>query len=436
MLQNDRLGDQRMDENLRRLGRSTALPADPSPQQVASWKSGRPLSLTDARTAPAKGNWFMRQSRYWAAASTAIAAAVGLAVVLTPATKSSSAMAATIFESLRQTAHRGMRIQMSDMRVEGIEANINIEVLFERPITLARLFDEQNPDVPEPQSVFIELRANAGPDADADVAGLDVELALSHQPDDTWVFAKINQLPDQIVEEQPAIEAFLGFVRNGVLLDLNGLESMISDDFLDSMLGDDDEDVPAPVGDDDEDVPAPVVDATADPADASQPDVFDALAKGLLTGSLGRDELQQIVAQLGELAEETDVREVRPGQWQLTARKFRLDDMDNEEKQLLANAALQINYAEGHGVTKAQLTGVGMANGRLVFEFIDTIDPARASRKPYLDRGIPALNIQQLLASFGVSLSELSDEGDDDDVKTPAKPAPKEPARKPSKQKQ
>lgn len=402
----------------------------------------------------------MTRSRFWAATGTAVAAAVGLTAFLFTPAQSGRAMAATILNNLREAAHRGFRVHMSNVQVEDIRINCRVEVLFPEPVSLPQLFGDEAGKTPDAEAFFVEAQVVAG-DSDPDIAGLDVEVAMASRPDDVWAYLKLNHLPDKIVEEEPWIEGIVGMFSGGLLVDLKGLEGFISRQIGDAT--DADAENPSEAGsltmgvsgsaatpgaadesdnDDADDNTeaqnqqafnaAAVISAALAGGDVKSADLHVHLGDnaprtgreglqvaldeagadkplaeaitGVLTGTLRREQIPALVTSIEEAARTVVVEEIAAGRWRLTARDFKTDDFDADELALLGQAVLTVDYRDALGVTRAELARLGSANGRITFEFTDAIDPQLANSKRYTDVGIRKLDLAGLLKSFGVDL--------------------------------
>lgn len=422
--------DRMVHENLREIGRRLSLPT-PTAQQQASWKSPRLTLLSTPddpgleRTPQTKGLSVFARRFLTVAGSAAAALFAALAFILIPHT-GSRVEAATILRSFRDAAHRGLRVQVTNLRIEGVDAAARIEVLFSQPVTLAQLAEDD--DAARPESVYIDASVRLGPEADADLAGLEVQCAAAITPADKWAYLRLRDFPlgafgDLPPEFLPMVRGFLRTASDGVMFDLNGVESL-----LENFADEDDAELRslfggrhAPANDrgagvsadlhirSDDEKTSVALDVSAAPRDASAEARLQHLVQSVLSGRAGRDELQTLIAELEQLNAHAAVTQESPGVWVLTADHFDLSG-DAEAQALLGSAALVVRYQEGQGVLSAALEGIGSANGRIAFEFIDAIDASLLSRTRYLDRGVPTIDLRNPLSIFALIQPDYGDD--------------------------
>src|SRR4030095_14990075 len=149
----------------------------------------------------------MPRSRIFAMTGAGLAAAVMIATLFLTPGRGSAVQAATIFRNLRESAHRGLRFQLENIRTEGIAVDARVDIVFPTAITVAQILEDDDNNIPDPQAVYVEFKAIAGPEQHA-VAGLNVEGAMSFSEADNWAFLKLINLPTQIEEEQPFLIGF------------------------------------------------------------------------------------------------------------------------------------------------------------------------------------------------------------------------------------
>lgn len=362
--------DRQMDHNLHAIGQQLSLPRV-GDEQAAAWRnSGDAEHAFVRRTRPR--NWFAMFG------SAAAAAAVVLVFMLAPGSVH-RVEAATIWRSLREAMHRGFRVEMQDVEAQKFTVSGHVDVLFPQPMKLIDLLDDASNQ--EPSELYAEVSVNAADDAE-EVPGLRLRAAGAYAEGSKWLFARVEQFPDKLIEEQPFLNLVVPALRRGVLLDLEGLD-----------LGDDNARTQS----------APGL-AVAAPAslddDAGANDGFnlsidgnvDHTVRQLLAGNLKREDFPEIVSKIESLAHDTHVEQAADGAWVLTAARFMMPDDDPEAAELMKNATLRVEYVEGEGIRLAELTHVGPADGLLRFSFIDTIDNSLLNRQRYVNDGVMVLD--------------------------------------------
>lgn len=386
--------DRQLHANLLSIGRSLERPPEPSPAQRQAWKSLRhtgPLSMSlDSHEPPSKGRSLMKQPRFLAALGTAAAAAIALSVVLTPGGESGRVMAATIMRSLRETMHRGLSIEIEKLDAEGVRVDGRFQLLFSQPVTLAQLVRDEID--PQPSALYAGLTVRAD-GSDPETAGLDVDLALALTDADKWAFLQLRGLPDQAVQEAPFLPFLASMFRNGMLFDLKGLEEFAGDSNLLEHVAD---------ALDDHDGGLRLNTGGLEIRDDHDPDDrVEKLVLDLLSGTAGAERVSEFVTQIEQIAGNVAVQRGPDGSWLLTASQFKL--AADDEAEFLARAVLTIRYVQGDGINRAELAHVGTQDGLIRFGFIDEIDPSLLSRQPYVDRGVPMMDVAGVLKSLGVA---------------------------------
>lgn len=425
--------DEMLDRNLVQIGRALELPHTPTAEQRAAWTapSSRPLSIRPsgtgdsslpAPTPQSKGIWIMHRPRILAASAVVAASAALFAFFLLPAGNEAIA-ASTIFRSLREAVHRGLSIEIENIQAEGVVFGGRVQVVFDKPFSLASLDDPAGGE-PEPQAVFAEV-AIRGDGSNEDTAGLDLEVSTALTEKDKWAFVRLSGLPNEVMKDVPPFVPFLlNMTRTGMLLDLNGLdelEHLLGDDEADEIsaavtealeLGADDTTARPPA--DQSDAAAEQSRAADDPESRRAAEIEAAIHE-ILSGTAGAERISLVARELEQLAGQVSVTQVSHGVWELSANEFRVED-DSDEAQFLAKAQLTIRYAQGAGISAAELRNVGPAKGLIRFGFIDELDPSLLSRQRYLDRGIVPIDVGGLVKMFGGFTAD-----DDDDNSAPEK---------------
>ncbi|MCG3125267.1 MAG: hypothetical protein CHACPFDD_00084 [Phycisphaerae bacterium] len=442
--------DEMLDRNLRQIGRALELPPTPTAAQRAAWTlpPSRPLSIRPsdageadppAPHAKSKGKWLMQRPRMLAAGAVLAACAALFAFFLLPSGNQAIA-ASTIFRSLREAVHRGLAVELVDIQAEGVIFNGRVQLLFDQPFSLASLDDPAAAE-PEPQAVYAEFRVR-GDGSNDETAGLDVEVSAGLTEQDKWAFVRLSGLPNEVMKDVPPFVPFLlNMTRNGLLLDLNGLEE------LESVLGDDEADEvsaavseafalaagestarpdagvsadsAAPAGVDQH--PSAAAPASADQDQAASDEQrraaeIEAALHEILSGTAGAERIALVARELEQLAGKVAVNQVSHRVWELSASEFRVD-ADSDEAAFIGRAKLTIRYAQGSGIVSAELAEVGPANGRIRFGFIDEVDPTLLSRQRFIDRGIVPIDVGGLITMFGGSTDDSDDKPDPSQTK-------------------
>lgn len=414
--------DAQLDRNLRNIGQHLSLPASPGAADRARWKSARPAGPLSNDHQPAlahsKGNSFMRKSRFWAACSTAVAATFVLFVFFSSWQPSGAAMAATIFRSLRESAHRGISVVIENVEAEKVHLNGRVQLLFPEPISLAQ-FATDNATFPTPEALYVELKVQSD-DADSASGKADVELNSVLTQDNKWAFLRIARLPGEDGDELQPLLMLLPALRTGLLLDLNNVDELKD---WSSIFANEDDECPqtsttsakpsgVPSVTTKTEVSFEVVDADAQ--EESQP-ANHATSKlqisgdiqptegfrDLISGAAGKERIAEIVSEIEKYARQVDVQQTDSESWVLRAGNFQIDGLDADEAKFVEKAELVVHYSQGVGITFAELLHLGERDGRLRFEFIDAIDPALLSNQRYIDAGVPPLDVSKLMATFG-----------------------------------
>ena len=163
-----------------------------------------------------------------AGAGSAVAATIAVWALLFVPTPQTTVEAATIFASFRDALANAFDISFENVGAEGIRVSGRLVVVFDHG-------DEQAaPLESEAQGVYVEAQVQAGETADKDVAGLDMQVAVSAVPDNEWAFVQMVSLPHHLLEEQPMAGFFQQMACDGLLLDLDGLlEGELANEILD-----------------------------------------------------------------------------------------------------------------------------------------------------------------------------------------------------------
>lgn len=359
----------------------------------------------------------MQKPRVFAAFSTALAATIALCAFFIPSSRSSQAlgMTSTILRNFREAVHRGLSIELSNLSVEGVHVDGRLQLLFNKPVTLAQLADESVPSDVEPEAVYADLRVR-GDEANDELAGLDVALTGTFADNNNWAFIQIAGLPDAVVREAPPVALATRFFARGMLLDLNGLEEIKN---LRSSIMEDD-------ADDDED-PADEsrisVGVRAEPgggisihgsnhggtrasdpsaqAESTDDDLkLEQLAQDFLTGKAGAERIAEVVEKTQQVFADVESKQTGPGQWVLIARNIKPEYLEGDDAAILARAALQIEYRQGEGILSAELAPVGKGDGRIRIGFVDHVDAKLLDKQRFIDQGHQPVDVSGLAKMF------------------------------------
>lgn len=359
----------------------------------------------------------MSNPRFLTAAGSAVAASIGIGAFLWISPRHSVVEASTILRSFRQTLFDGFQLSMRDVGADGVRVNGDFSVRF-KPRGAGAPGGAIDPADLEPEALSFELTVQADANAEPDVRGLDVALAGSFSDPAQWVFLRVEQLPEELIADEPLALAFLPMLQNGVMLKLDGLEDIWKEHIPDLFGEDDDQDEVSA-----KDEVRVNVDVQADAGaphaahvieldghgtidlDDSQADAMEKLVEDLLYGRAGPEHLEQLVTLIEQAARHAEVVKLGDGLFRLTASDFtRETDASDDDYQMLQKMIINITYRQGSGVESADLRNVGDYGGVIAFGPLSdrgvgvALDPAR-----YLDGGTMMLD----LGSFGPMVEQL-----------------------------
>ncbi len=391
--------DQMLDQNLRRIAASLRLPQTPAAQRRA-WEPVAANVELPSESVLRRGARFMRRHKLFPVTGSAVAAAFVLwAFLLSPS--SPAVQAKTILESVRSSVHKGLRVSIANIVVDGASVELTATALFDRPTTLAEFIESDNARDNPFESVFATVQVKLD-ERHEEVAGLELAAAVAYSHDEQWVYCRFDNLPFALIEEAPPLALFQGMLRSGVLLDLTGIKL---GKFMDG-------DIVEEINDATNDLTIEL-NQEEDGREPASANAVEALVQDVLRGRAGR-------AQLDELAKRIEqgtatVTEMDDGTYVLTARDFTEDDPDLS----LKNAVLSIGYREGDGVQWVRFEGLGETQGAIRLEFVDSVAPAdRPSKIDYLKDGKTRLIevnklmplIEQMIESGGANLDDVQAE--------------------------
>lgn len=452
--------DRLADVNLRRIGASVRLP-EPTPAQRRGWKSVSSDARPDQITFPRRstGGLSVRARRFLTFSFSAVAAAVLLVAFAFMPPKGSMVQAATILRSFRDSVHRGFKMEISNLRVEGVQADFRLMTRFAQPITLAQLADDKTGAQLVPDAFYLDGSVHLSED-NTDAPGLNCEIALAVREQDKWAFCRLANVPSEEIDAETdeasrqIVRRVLARLESGILVDLTALEDVLRDLGAQADFGLDTLNIQTCGGDDTSTVKidlsgansagsasAPSLSVTAsgdtpqslfdfkaisaqfrqslaEAQDEAQRELTNGqndwdrqiqeLVTALVTGRATQEQLESLIHQLETVAGHATVAQDDSGVWTLHARDFNVTGADADERALIERASLTIRYKDGEGVLSAALEGLGEGNGRMTFEFIDDIDSSLLERQRFIDRGIPMLDLRnpwQMMTLFSDVIS-------------------------------
>ncbi len=368
--------DRLADRNLRMIGQRLQLPADPTERQQAAWKRASEAPRAVERpvhpSIPERGARFVRRHRFLAAATSAVAAAIVLAVLLaTP--RGAVVEAHTIFNSLRQTLLDGFQITLEKIGDEGVWVDGKVLVALQA----AKGMDATTGVPADPsrlgiESVYAEVRVR-GDGLHPKTAGLDLQAVLALHDGVEWVYVKIGGLPNELLEESPTACMFVSLAGGGLLLDVDGVRDLLDADRLGLQA-------------------AAARRADRGPArPVNDEDDLSELYTDFLYGRAGGQQIDRVVTLLAESARDVAVAEVEPGLHVLTARDFTLEagSADAKEVATLARIVLEVAYRKGRGIEWVVVRNVGAYDGTLRLAPIgDRLDPALFDKGRLIEPGV------------------------------------------------
>jgi hypothetical protein len=369
--------DRLADRNLRMIGRRLTLPAEPTRRQQLAWRQGvasPPLAASRRHASfPARGARFVRRHRRVTVATSAIAAAIVLAVLLvTP--RGARVEAGVILNSLRRTLLDGFRVTFERIGDEGVYVDGQVAVAL-RPACggARRTPGAVDPSELEVGSVYAEIRLR-GDERDAHRAGLDLHAVLALSDRSQWAYLRMTGLPARTLEDEPLAWVLVGLTGGGLLLDLDGMRELLEPEA--AALG-------RPR--------AAAADRrrgreTADPDDIAQ------LVKDFLVGRAGAEQIDRMLVLIAQTARDVRLTETAPGLHVLEVREFKLDTLAADDAARLADLTLRVAYRVGRGIEYAELEHIGRYDGTLRLAPIDgCIDPGLADKRGVIRRGAAAV---------------------------------------------
>lgn len=399
-----------LDCNLKSIGRRIELPAEPTDEQRARWRMP-----ADRRSSPrlVLGVRFMRNHRFltFAGAGSAVAACIALGALLIGPGGQPPVQAAVIFASFREALSNAFEISLENIGAEGIRVNGRVAVA---------LPDDLSATNAEPKAMYAELRIEASPEADEDIAGLNMRVNIALAPGHEWLYLKMNKFPRHVVQDNPIAMVVLQMARNGLLLELGGLlegelmEGLLGGLSLADELGDElGEEIQREVR---KEVRQEIRKARrkgrvrgAQKADANDDDdqpQFDAdeikgLLKRFVLGKTTRADIDTLASLLEEASGKVEVTKTRDGLYILTARDFDIDEAGDDAK-MIENLVMQIAYRDNGGIEWAELQNIGDFGGKLRFTRIElSTDDEMFDKTRVIEPGVTTvINLSQIVQMF------------------------------------
>lgn len=362
--QGDR-GDQQIDRNLRRIAEHLDLPDVPA--SLTNWKPGR--AACAAPVQHKKGNWIMRHARFLTAAGSAVAAMIAIAmfIVLAP---SSRVEAATILKSFRSTLLDGFQLSLTNIEEDGIHVDGQMVLVFQPGAAT-------DPDR-KLESLYVDAHIQAD-ETNEDIPGVDMSTTVSFSEPSQWVYLKLNQVSDKLLEDEPVLDALSVYAEQGLFLRVDGiwekLQGHLTNSTIHQLFGEahdhalDKHNITISIGHESTEGEKGVnvavqanAAADADAIEASLPEMHE-LARSLLLGTAGADEIEALMTFVEHAAKDVQVVEREPGLHVLTIRDFNVEGEDAEAAELTANLELAMAYREGQGIEWAEVRHIGASDG-------------------------------------------------------------------------
>lgn len=381
--------DTRMDANLRLMARHVAIPGEPVVGTVRH----------EARASRAERPARRRLARpRWLAATSALAAGLAIGTVLWTQHSSSRVHAAEILASLRQSQVLGMDIELDRFSGEGPTVDGVVRVRAARPISLARIDDDSVWDDAGFGGAYARLRVTTGPDGPMPGSDMTVEAAFTSEVG--WLYVKGDAATiDRMAAVFPEAAGFLTPARTGLLLNVGPVDEQTLNQFgrvLSVQVGgggdaDNDAGVDGPArsgvwvsssitrvepGAPEEPGGSGIkvnvtsrVSAGPDAAAGPHAEALGRLSEGLLRGTAGRGELDQIRALLNGQDQQMVVNDLGGGRYELVARL-------KDEGETDVSAELRVFYQQDAGVSGLEVRPLRDATGVLRLSMAQNPIPA------------------------------------------------------------
>lgn len=396
--------DRSIDENLRAAAPGLDLPAPPSAERIAAWRTPAPMKMEG------RENVAPRRPRFrYLAAGSALAATLAIGTALFMISAGNTVQAGTIIQNLRQKQIRGVNITVNKIAAEGYTIDGMIRIRSKSPIRVDQLA-ERDPFGPDE---FGRLHANLTISGDASARPFPNstwrgECAFSE--DVGWVFVKMSEgMADAMNTGMPEWAMMTNLSRNGMVLNIGAItpemlkmltppaphEEALRDltDEQIASINNASENFEKATGqpqnrlnsstDSDgkrrvsvtlgmqanENGAGPIVKVEG----AGQP--ANAAAMRMLNGTARRAELEQLTAFLKNANQNATVKDLGGGKYLLTADLT--DPADPPAPGTTRrDATLTLAYEEQGGVQWAEITNLREASGSLRVDFVeDDIEP-------------------------------------------------------------
>lgn len=396
--------DRTIDENLRAAAPGLDLPAPPSAERIAAWRTPAPMKMEG------RENVAHRRPRFrYLAAGSALAATLAIGTALFMISAGNTVHAGTIIQNLRQKQIRGVNITVNKVSGEGYTIDGMVRIRSKSPIRVDQLA-ERDPFGPDE---FGRLHANLTIIGDASARPFPNstwrgECAFS--PDVGWLFVQVSEsMADTMNNGMPEWAMLTNMSRNGVILNIGAITpEMIKllapsepqpgdlDDLTDEQIAsinNASENLEKATGqaqnrlnastdaqgkrrvsvtlgmqaNADGTGPIVKVDGAGQPANAA--------AMRMLNGTARRAELEQLTAFLKNANQNATVKDLGGGNYLLTAD---LTDPANPPAPGVSrrDATLTLAYQEQGGVQWAEITDMREASGSIRVDFVeDDIEP-------------------------------------------------------------
>ena len=337
----------------------------------------------------------------WAGATAAVVA-IGF-MLAAPATQPVEAR--TILRSFSESFNNVFQVTLNDIGEEGMHVSGRVLVTIKE----SEGAEPQRPADMEPDGVYLNLEVQADEDADPDIAGLVAKVEIALKEGQEWIYMKIPAFPEQILEEAPFLGVFQQMAQDGVLISMDGLMAGemfegislgMSEMFgaLDQAQGELRAEILTEVekalaeaekheGLSEQEAQeireARVALGAVEDFDEEALAQIEELARGLFTGELSREDLDQLMSLIESTAGTMTVEELGAGEYLLIASGFDDDDPD------IKDAVFKVRYREGFGVPWAEIANIGAYKGSVRIELAEVeVDESLFDKSRYLDDGV------------------------------------------------
>jgi hypothetical protein len=364
--------DRMMDRNLRTLARCMSLPDEPSEEQQAQWtQSPKPERLVPFR----QGVRFVKNHRAltFAGAGSALAATIAIVVTLFAPMPGTTVDAATILASLQEAMDDAFKVTYQDIGhplIDGVKADMEAVFIIEP--------GGENDEAADRTISALHFDAHVQVnEAFPLLAGLDYDVEGAFTEERWWMYARVNEVPEKLLESSPISETHLEQCKNGVLIDMGVLmDALQSHDWEEHLHAQ----TAAVLGIEDRRKAANMLhhglqalsqhlskDHTL--GDMHHGEV-GGLFNGLLTGQASPDEFEQLAGLLQGEAGQVEVSRQADGAYLLEAKDFspHAEDLGPAMQAYFERTTLRIAYSEDAGLLWAAVDHVGPHDGYIRLE--------------------------------------------------------------------